>query len=203
MMLLAGWRRTRPPRSGSPNQLFQHILGGALPRCSRCCTTVHNPCTRPAWQPTGIWHVSLLTLSLWCWHVKCADMSVFSPWHSLPDLVLQALLPGWILASGSQVSLLFPLKREHKVRCCLSILKACITTTPMAGFVRGTSDKLIDSQYAMICPNHFIVDRSGQRQAVPLESGKSHPTKQNPQTVTNQTNQPRHVQETNLLSRFK
>ena len=47
------------------------------------------------------------------------------------SLVLQALLPGWILARP-QVSLLLPLKLDHKVRCRLPLLKASITTTPAA-----------------------------------------------------------------------
>ena len=171
MMLLAGWRRARPPRSRCPHRLFQHILGGALP-CCRCCT-VHNPCTRAAWS-TGSRHVSFFTLPL-----------------TLP-LVLQALLPGWILAR-SQVSLLVPLKREHKIRSCVPLLKACITTTAQSG-VPGTSDKLLTASYNQYAAkandlSKPLISWPVAIQAVPLKTCStlpSHPTKL-PQSVTNPT----------------
>ena len=109
MMLWAGWRWTCPAARGSPYRLLQHLLGRSLPR--RCCScTVHNPCTRAAAWPTGSWHVSLFSFT-----------RTFI-------LVLQALLPGWTLARP-QVPLLLPLHLHHKIRCRLSLLKACITTT--------------------------------------------------------------------------
>ena len=112
MMLWAGWRWTCPAPRGSPHRLLQHLLGRSLPCC--CCScTVHNPCTRAAAWPTGSWHVSLFSFT----------------WTFI--LVLQALLPGWTLARP-QVPLLLPLHLDHKIRCRLSLLKACITTTSAA-----------------------------------------------------------------------
>ena len=175
MMLWAGWGRTCPAPRGSPHRLLQHLLGRSLPR--RCCScTVHNPCTRAAAWPTGSWHVSLFSFT-----------RTFI-------LVLQALLPGWTLARP-QVSLLLPLHLHHKIRCRLSLLKACITTTSAArnqwfDWHKLCSDATNSQQQPMIATKANDLSKPllvwPTQQCYWSKTGSSHPTKP-PQSVTNPT----------------